>query len=127
MKTVSEKTTKTNESEVKQPLKEAFVLWKTTAKTGLNYLTGKTTEEKPAKLKAFYNTDKKNPNEPDIRVYIPGEEKDIEVASLWENISKVGDKRYFSGKTNEDEKLVGWYKDEKGNEKQPDIRVYYQN
>lgn len=124
MKTVREaKTTKTNESEGK--LKECLVLWKTKAKTGLDYLTGKTSEENSSKLAAYYNSNKKNPNEPDIRVYAKVEgEKDVEVASLWENIGKT-DKRYFTGKTNEDEKLVGFYNEFKKEDKHPDIRVYY--
>lgn len=127
MRTTTKTTNTNNEKEVKKDnLKEAFVLWKTTAKTGLNYLTGKTTEEKPTYLKGFYNTNKKNPNEPDVRIYVTGEDnKDVEVASLWENIGKK-DVKYFSGKTNEDEKLIGFYEVNK-TEKQPDIKVYYKD
>lgn len=106
-------------------LKECFILWKNKAKSGLDYLSGKTVDETQVKLIAYYNTNKKNPNEPDIRVYSKNEEgkKDIEVASLWETIGR-SDKRYLTGSTNEKEKLVGWYS-KLDDEKQPYIRVYY--
>lgn len=126
MKTVRETKTNTNESEVKKELKECLALWKTKAKTGLDYLTGKTSDKESSKLVAYYNSNKKNPNEPDVRVYAKIEgEKDMEVASLWENVGKT-EKRYFTGKTNDDEKLVGFYNEFKTDDgKQPDIKVYY--
>lgn len=105
-------------------MKECFVLWKSKAKSGLDYLTGKTPEG--IKLVAYYNSNKKNPNEPDVRVYALNEDGKIEekpAASVWENIGK-NEKRYLSGTTNENEKIVGWYSKVE-DEKKPYIRVYY--
>lgn len=109
----------------KKQLEEAFVLWKNTAKSGLEYLTGKDLNDK--KLVAFFNTKKENPKEPDIRIYNTdekGSRKD-EVASLWENIDKK-DEKYLTGTTNEKEKLVAWYGKE-NEEKRPYVRAYFQD
>lgn len=105
-------------------LKECFVLWKSKAKSGLDYLTGKTPEG--IKLVAYYNTKKENPKEPDVRVYALDEEgkmQDEAVATLWSNLDK-NEKKYLSGTTNEKEKIVGWYSKVE-DEKKPYIRVYY--
>ena len=109
-------------------LRGCFALWKQQAKSGLNYLTGRTekdTEGNTVRLQGYYNTSKKNPKEPDIRVYMLNEEgkRDIEVASLWESIAK-NESRYLTGSTNEDEKIVGWYSKTE-DDKLPYIRVYY--
>ena len=55
-----------------------------------NNLKGYLDDKKEVKIVAYFNTRKKNPKEPDIRVYdIDSEGKQgIEVAVLWENISK---------------------------------------
>lgn len=123
------KTTKTEE--VKQTerkefnLKEAFVLWKNETRKGKNILKGFTSEELDSTpLIGFFNTNKKNPKEPDIRVCTMKDGKaDKEVASLWENIGKT-ENRYLKGTTDEKEKLVGWY-NHNGNDKAPYIRVYF--
>ena len=112
-----------NTPEVKE-LKEAFALWNNTAKSGSEYLTGKCED---MKLIGFFNKEKKNEKEPDIRIYIiENDEISKEaVASLWKNISKGGN-YYLSGTDNENNKLVGFY-----NTKfiefpnRPFIRVYY--
>ena len=112
-----------NTPEVKE-LKEAFALWNNTAKSGSEYLTGKCDD---MKLIGFFNKEKKNEKEPDIRIYIiENDEISKEaVASLWKNISKGGN-YYLSGTDNENNKLVGFY-----NTKfiefpnRPFIRVYY--
>lgn len=129
MKTSSKTTTKTNEKEVKKEfnLKEAFVLWINMSKKGEKYLSGNHFNEKTEETTEFvgyYNTNKKNPNQPDIRIYsvIDGKQ-DIEVACLWDNVSENG-KKYLTGKTNDDEKLIGFYTKERINQR-PDIRVYY--
>ena len=90
MKKVESSNVKVNkEIEVKKEfdLKEAFALWEHKAKSGVIYLTG-TVEE--MKLIGFYNKNKKNEKEPDIRVYqlINDEISKEAVASLWRNISK---------------------------------------
>lgn len=122
------KTTQVKE-EVKKEfnLKEAFVLWKNESKSkpGTFYLAGYVNNEEKTKLVGFFNTDKKNPKEPDIRVGIKQEDKIVEVASLWTNIDK-NEKKYLTGVTDEKEKLVGWFGQE-NQEMRPFIRCYYDN
>ena len=106
-------------------LEEAFVLWKHEGNSGICYLTG-TTKEK-IKLLGFFNNKKKNPKEPDVRIYTldkDGKQED-EVCALWETESKSGHK-YLSGNT-EDDFIVAFYNDSDGNEKLPYIRAYYKN
>lgn len=126
------KTVEKEEKQVKQEtkLREAFVLWKNKSKKGEEYLTGNTSDEcgelAGAGVVAFYNSNKENPKAPDIRVYVKGEnDKNIEVASLWENVSQ-NEKRYLTGSTNEKEKLVGFYTKDVINGR-PDIRVYFKD
>ena len=117
------KTSKTQ----KETLKEAFALWEN--KKGDNvYYTGKTSEEDSIRLVAFKVTDKKNLRQPDLQVYEQvekGKEKP-QVASLWLNKSKAG-KVYYSGTSNENEKLVAFINDDTQDGKYPTIRAYYSN
>ena len=117
MKTTSKK------EEVKQEviLEECFVVWKNTSKTGSEYLKGK--DFQGNKVLGYFNTNKKNPKEPDIRIYNVNEEgkTDKEIVSLWEYVSK-NEKRYLSGLTDEKEKVVAFYGSK---EKQPYIRAYF--
>lgn len=99
-------------------LKEAFVLWKQTSKEGKPYFTGK--DGNGNKVTGFYNTNKKNPKEPDLRLI---DVKDEEYASLWCNLSK-NDKKYLNGSLKAGEKLVGFFVKEE-NEKRPFIKVYF--
>ena len=74
------------------------------------------------------NNDKKNEKQPDLIVYVKPEESakltnDDKVASLWINTSK-NKKDYFTGLTNDNEKLVGFISDGK-NEKAPYLSVYF--
>ena len=120
------KTTVSKKQETKKEgsaLKELFVLWSRTSKNGLNYLTGKLSNEE-VYLIGFYNTNKKNPNEPDIRIYNLDNEgkQDHVVCSLWSNVSK-NKTEYLSGTTDENEKVTGFYGDRE-NDKRPLIRVY---
>lgn len=123
-------TTKKNETkgETKEfNLKESFVLWQHKSKAGEGYLSGYISDDKNSNLIAFYNTNKKNAKEPDVRVYLSSEnekEKPLkEICSLWENISKNGT-RYLSGVTDEKENIVAFYNNE-NEEKRPYIRAYY--
>lgn len=120
---VKKEETKTTEKEVKQEftLQEAFVLWKNKAKSGNEYLKGHDLNKN--NLVGFFNTNKKNPKEPDIRVYLVNAEgkQEKEVASLWDYTSKNG-KQYLSGSTDEKEKIVAWYGKK---EKAPYIRAYF--
>ena len=129
MRTVKE-TTKTKDKEVVNEfnLKEAFVLWKKKAKSGNDYLNGYLVDGEGNKvfLTGFFNTNKENPKQPDIRVItsVNEGEESIEVASLWDNISEGKGTRYLTGTTNDKEKLVGFYGNE-NEEARPYIRVYY--
>lgn len=118
---------KTSTTSTKSNLKEAFALWETKAKDGDKvYFTGKTSDEKPVRLVAFINEEKKNPKQPDIQVYEQvekGKEKP-QIASLWHNESK-SKKAYFSGLDNEGKKLVGFINESTQDGKYPSLRVYY--
>lgn len=124
MKSVTAKNTKINND-----LKECFALWEQTSKDGkTEYLTGKTSDDKPMRLIAFYNGVKKNPKQPDITVYEKVEKgkEANQVASLWENTSKSG-KAYLSGSTNDNEKIIAFYNDNTQDGKYPYIRAYYKD
>ncbi len=89
-------------------MKEVFTMWLKSTKDGKNtYLSGQT----PAKerLVGFINSYKKNPKEPDIRIYkvdAEGKAEKEEYTSLWVNVSKNG-KKYISGKIG-DIRVVGF-------------------
>ena len=109
--------------EEKKDLKPCLALWKNETKKGV-YFTGKT--EDGVKLVGFMQSDKKNEKAPDLTIYIAKEgklTKDDKVASLWIQTAKTK-KDYFTGLTNENEKLVGFISDGK-NEKAPYINVYF--
>ena len=114
------------EKEEETNLKEAFVLWKHEAKSGILYLSGNTPEK--VSLMGFFNNKKKNPKEPDVRIYLLDEEgkQGEEVCSLWENTSKSGNK-YLSGNTNEKENIVAFYNEINETSKIPFIRAYYKD
>lgn len=116
-------TTSTNNTRAN--LEEAFALWET-KKGDTVYMTGKTAGDKPVRLVAFINEEKKNPKQPDIQVYIQADKgvKKTQVASLWMNTSKAG-KEYFSGQDNENKKLVGFVNDDTQGGKYPSLRVYF--
>ena len=122
------KTTSNVKENQGKELKECLVLWNHTSKSGNMYLSGNLSEELGnGKIIGFYISNKKNPKEPDIRVYTVNDkgEQDTLVVSLWENISK-NNTRYLSGITNENEKVVGFYGNEE-EEKQPYLRLYFEN
>ena len=110
-------------------LKESFVLWKNISSKQNEYLSGIATDDpsNTFKLIGYFNTNKKNPKEPDIRIYSLNDEgkQDSEVASLWESISK-NNNRYLTGTTNEKEKIIAFYGNSE-DEKRPYIRAYYKN
>ena len=108
-------------------LEEAFVLWKHESKNGNTYLSGNTPADKGVlQLIGYFNTKKKNPKEPDVRVYNLDKDgnQDKEICSLWENTSKNGNK-YLSGTTDENEKIIAFYNELEENSKIPYIRAYY--
>ena len=115
--------------EVKKEFKltEAFVLWKNESKNNVEYLSGRLSDEgSNVKLVGYFNARKKNPKEPDIRIYDIDSDgsQGIEVCSLWENIGK-NEKRYLTGITNDKERLVAFYNNMEENPNRPYIRAYY--
>ena len=113
---------KETEKKEETNLEEAFVMWKHKAKSGVDYLSGNTKDK--IRLMGFFNKTKKNPKEPDVRVYTLDDEgkQGDEVCALWEVDSKNGHK-YLSGNSDEDF-IVAFYNDN-DDEKHPYIRAYY--
>ena len=110
--------TKTVENKKEFTMEQAFALWKKQSKKGTTFFTGKG-------IVGFFNTNKKNPKEPDMRVYYTDEEGKAQkepFVSMWCNVSKNG-KKYLTGKL-DGERLVGFI-NESGNEKRPYVSVYY--
>lgn len=121
-----------NTTAEKKQLQGVFALWKRTSKDGKKTFFSGQTEDKSAYLTAFYNTNKKNLKEPDLRVYMQDgdgdfmkddEGKTIEYCSLWVNATKKGEKKYLSGKV-DGKRVVGFIR-ENATEKQPYISVYF--
>lgn len=99
---------------------QAFVMWKTQQQNGKIVLTGKFGNDK---IIGYFNTMKKNPKEPDIRLYFNDYIKD-NFGSLWVGNSDSG-KKYLSGRLYNDKKVFGFIiHSEKPNA--PYITVYYQ-
>lgn len=94
--------------------KSIMSLWESKSKKGKRYYTG---YYKGKKVVAFINTNKKNPKEPDLRLYEKENTKE-EVISLWCNASKNGVK-FLSGKDGDD-RIVGFFSKSK-NENAPQI------
>lgn len=110
--------------EKKFEMKEVFTMWLKKNDKGTQYLSGKTPDG--LRLVGFFNGKKKNPKEPDVRIYEidkDGNMKKEELTSLWVNVSK-NDKKYLSGKVG-DMKIVGFI-NSKGEEngKYPYFSVY---
>ena len=105
-------------------LEQAFAMWKQEGKKG-SYFSGKAGS---IKLLGFYNGKKKNPKEPDIRIYpcdADGLREQNAVCSLWLHTSKNG-KQYLSGEYI-GKKVTGFInKDTKGG-KRPYFTVYFQD
>lgn len=109
-------------------LVESFALWLNKSKAGNDYLTGKLNEKLGnGKLVGYFNTNKKNPKEPDIRIYTLDSEghQDKEIADLWASVSETTGNAYLSGTSDEQERLIGFYGEKDA--KTPYIRVYFKN
>lgn len=121
-------TEKSNKEVKDSNLKELMSLWLHESANKTKYLTG-TADDVTGKFKVvgFFNTNKKNENEPDIRVYEEvekGQELKEVLVSLWKHTSKGGTD-YMTGKDNEDNKVVAFLgKDNE--EKRPYVRIYTQ-
>lgn len=110
-------------------LEQAFALWKTTSKDGKKtYYTGKLLcNGQSTNLICFANGMKKNPKEPDYRVYLkPGKDEKLgkEIASLWVKLSKNG-KKYLTGKSDDGEYLTGFINEDSSG-KRPTFSVYFE-
>lgn len=108
----------------KKRLQGVCALWKRTSANGKTYFSGQT-EDKQTFLTGFYNTDKKNLKEPDLRIYSHDAEGNLSKEpwlSLWCNATKKG-KKVLSGKL-DGKKVVGFIKADAA-EKQPYISVYF--
>ena len=106
---MSTKTTQKTTAKTKEfNLTPVLTMWIYKGKNGVKYLSGKT--ENGEKLKGFFNGKKKNPKEPDIRIYKQldkGVLSKEEFISLWVKVSKGG-KKYISGKLG-DEWVTGFF------------------
>ena len=114
----------TTETKKTVKMEQVFALWKNTSKSGNEYFTG---SDGKTKLVAFYNGKKKNPKEPDLRVYPldkDGKAEEKELVSLWCNVSNSG-KKFLTGKLG-DKRLVGFINEKATTEnKQPYVSVYF--
>lgn len=113
----------------KKKLQRVCALWKTTSKDGKKtYFSGKVddgTFENECYVTGFYNTEKKNLKEPDLRIYARDDEGNLSkepFLSLWCNATKNG-KKILSGKLN-GKRVIGFIKAD-ATEKQPYISIYY--
>ena len=103
---------------------QVCALWKKQSKDGKKvYFSGKV-EATGEFLTGFYNTNKKNMKEPDLRVYLRDDKGNLSKETfldLWCNPTKSG-KKILSGKL-DGKRIVGFI-NEKASEKQPYISVY---
>lgn len=105
-------------------LTPVFALWKKTDKNGKPYFSGKT--EDGTYLTGFLNGTKKNPKEPDLRVYVQDSDHNLSkepLVSMWCNVSESTKKKYLTGKIG-DKRVVGFIND-KGEGNRPYVSVYY--
>ena len=118
-------TTKSAPATNNNDLKEAFALWEKKGAKGV-YYSGKTSDPETVNIVGFIAIEKKNEKQPDLRVYVSAEKdaEKVELAVLWKQESKAG-KTYYSGYTNEKEKLIGFINGNTKDGKYPSIRVYF--
>ena len=114
---------------------EVCAMWRKKSKEGKSYFDGRLSSDlNPMYLKGFINGKKKNPNEPDIRIYFQNENKlGNEFISLWQKKSDKTGVVYFTGKLSEHApdtlkgKNVVAFVGDHTNEKAPWFKVYLQN
>ena len=123
------KTIKGKEETSKKTMKDVMSLWLHTSNNEVEYLTGNLSNDLDGlKVTGFYNKEKKNEKEPDIRVYLLNEDgkTDHVIVSLWNQTSK-DNKNYLSGMTDEKEKVVAFINEDNKETNKPYIRVYFKN
>lgn len=116
-------TKKTTEKKQEFTMQDIFALWKKTSKKGDTYFEGKSKEG--LYLRGFFNTNKKNPKEPDLRVYVSNKDRELSkepIISMWCNVSKSGAK-YLTGKLG-DKRVVAFIR-KSDNDKAPYLTAYY--
>ena len=86
-------------------MKQVFAMCLKKSKAGKQYLSG---YDDIGRLVGFFNGKKKNPKEPDVRIYRVSEDggENKEYTALWVNVSKNG-KKFLTGKI-DDVKVVGF-------------------
>lgn len=105
-------------------LQECFTLWLNTSKEGNKYLTGYDFNKN--RILGFFNR-KANDKQPSVRIYGLDEEGKVtseEIITLWDTKFKTSGTTGLSGYTNENEKLIAFYGDEKETKK-PYIKGYF--
>ena len=111
----------------RQERKQLCVLWKKESKNGKPYFTGKANiNGYEQNVTAFYNLEKKNPKEPDLRIYAVDKENKLSkepILSLWVNVSPAKNSKYLSGKV-DGKRVVGFINESKANTKRPTISIY---
>ena len=117
---------KNEQEKEKFNLEEAFVLWSQESKKGSKYLTGHDLNKN--RLVGYFETNfnKKSEKQPDIRVYDLDEngKNRKEVCVLWISTSKSG-KIYYSGMTNENEKIIAFKTDDEKDTNRPFLKAYF--
>lgn len=117
-------TTKTN-TQAQAKMEQVVAIWKKKSKNGTAFFSGHIGADKADKCVGFFNTKKKNPKEPDLRIYRTdkdGKAEKEEYISLWCNVSKKGTK-YLTGKL-AGTSVVGFINN-KEDSKAPYVSVYY--
>lgn len=113
--------------ERKNNLVQCMALW-THKNAKVPYVTGLVGArgEEQFKVVGFFNGKKKNPKEPDLRIYEDLEKgrSREELVSLWLAQAKSGT-QYYYGYDNEKKRVVAFHNANKKSEKSPDITVYY--
>ena len=125
MSTKTKTTAKASTQKKEFNLERLLVLWRYKSKKGNVYFSGKT--EEGAKVSGFYNKDKQNPKEPDIKLYFFDDEGNLEkdpFLAMWCNAT-TKDKKYLSGKY-EEKRVVGFINEKSEiNGVKPYINVYF--
>ena len=97
----------TKEQKKEFNMKQVFVMWIRKSKNGRQYVSG--VDAAGERLVGFFNGKKKNPKEPDVRIYRvdqDGHTEQDEFTSLWMNVSK-NNKKYLTGKVG-GQRVVGF-------------------
>lgn len=113
----------TKEQKKEFNMKQVFAMWIHKSKKGGKYLTGVSVEGE--RLVGFFNGKKKNPKEPDVRIYQldhNGHTQQDEFTSLWMNVSK-NMKKYLTGKVGQ-QRVVGFINNIETSGTRPYFTVY---